>query len=236
MELENSKPVEHVAVVDLKPHPKNYKSHPDEQLDHIIKSIEENGFYRNVVIARDNTILAGHGVVLAVKKMGLFGPATVPVIRLDLAPEDPRALKVLTGDNELGKLAETNDRVLTEILKDVMSTDDLLGTGFDAQTLNALVMVSRPIEEIRDKNEAAEWVGMPEFDSGEQLYRLTVMFAGPEARDEFLKQTGINCSDRNRDGTMYSGWWPPRESQDRGSVLFADDDDTTSTITPRHRK
>lgn len=228
--------VEYVAVAALKPHPRNYKKHPPEQLAHIVRSIEDHGFYRNVVVARDNTILAGHGVVQAVQSMGLFGPERVPVTRLDIDADDPRALKVMAGDNELGALAETNDRVLTELLRDVLTAGDLLGTGFDEQSLAALVYVSRPLEEVRTKNEAAEWVGMPEFDPGDQLYRMIVMFATEEDRDAFIEQTGINPGDRNRAGTMCSGWWPPRISQDRGAVLFVDDDDTVSTITPRTRK
>ena len=57
--------IETIDIEKLIPHPDNYKEHPDQQLDHIIRSIEDHGFYRNVVIAKDNTILAGHGVVLA---------------------------------------------------------------------------------------------------------------------------------------------------------------------------
>ena len=58
-------PVESVAIETLKAHPKNYKKHPIKQLEHLMKSIEEHGFYRNVIIAKDSTILAGHGVVQA---------------------------------------------------------------------------------------------------------------------------------------------------------------------------
>lgn len=215
--------VEHVDPQLLKSHPKNYKRHPDEQLDHIAKSIEEHGFYRNVVVARDYTILAGHGVVQAVRRMGMFGPATVPVIRLDVDPLDPRALKVLTGDNELGKLAEQDDRLLTEILKDVFDGADLLGTGFDPQSLAALVMVSRPVEEVRDKNEAAEWVGMPEYDAGGDLFKLNVNFTSAADRDAFVEKFGINVRKKFDTGS-WSAWWPDRERMDVGSVLFADAD------------
>lgn len=219
--------IEHLAVGDLKPHPKNYKQHPDEQLAHIAESIREHGFYRNVVIARDNTIVAGHGVVQAVARLGMFAPL-VPCLRLDMDADDPRALKILVGDNEIAKLAETNDRTLTEILRDVKSLDDLLGTGYDAQTLAALIMVSRPIEEIEDKNEAAEWLGMPAFDVGEKLYRLNMMFASVEERDAFVEQLGVKISDRSRDGSFVSAWWPPRDTMDRSHVLFVDDDEVDS--------
>jgi hypothetical protein len=215
---------EWIPVADLKPHPRNYKQHPDEQIDEIIKSIDEIGQHKPIVIARDNTILAGHGFVKAVAKMGMFGPGGVDAIRLDLEPDDPRALKVLVGDNELGGLAEKNDRMLMEILKDVLTTtEDIGGTGFDMQSFAAAVMVSRPIEEIRDKNEAAEWIGMPEFDSGAPIYRLTIMCGSEEDRKALIDKIGIRVSDTSRDGKACSAWWPPREMQDRISVLFVEE-------------
>ena len=51
--------VETVDINDLKEHPKNYKKHPDDQLKHIISSIEEHGFYRNIVIAVKSLATAG---------------------------------------------------------------------------------------------------------------------------------------------------------------------------------
>ena len=47
---------EDVTLTDvslLKPHPENYKKHPQDQLEHISKSIQENGIYRNIVISND---------------------------------------------------------------------------------------------------------------------------------------------------------------------------------------
>jgi ParB-like chromosome segregation protein Spo0J len=73
---------EDVALDDLKPHPRNYQQHPDDELAHIMESIKTHGFYRNVVIARDGTILAGHGVTQAARKLGY---THVPVIRTPYA-------------------------------------------------------------------------------------------------------------------------------------------------------
>ena len=108
------------AVAGLKPHPRNYKEHPESQLVHIMKSIEEHGFYRAVVTANDGTILAGHGVVQAAKKMGL---EEVPAISLPVSPEDPRAIKVLVGDNEIGKLGLADDDVLADLLAGLSGMD-----------------------------------------------------------------------------------------------------------------
>ena len=75
--MSNTHEAEMTPVSDLKPHPRNYKDHPDDQLEHIIESIKSTGFYRNIVIAQDGTILAGHGVVAAAKKMGLTIPSSI---------------------------------------------------------------------------------------------------------------------------------------------------------------
>src|SRR5262245_2981266 len=85
-------PIEHMALADLTPHPRNYRRHPADQIAHIIESIREHGVYRNIIIARDNTVLAGHGVRLALLQMG---ETRAPCRRLDLDPNEPRALKVL---------------------------------------------------------------------------------------------------------------------------------------------
>lgn len=68
-----------VALSKLKPHPRNYRKHPADQLAHIKASIKQHGFYRNVVVAKDDTILAGHGVVQAAKEMKV---KQVPVFRV----------------------------------------------------------------------------------------------------------------------------------------------------------
>ncbi len=40
--------VQQVAIAGLKPHPRNYRDHPDDQLEHIKASIEANGFGRSL--------------------------------------------------------------------------------------------------------------------------------------------------------------------------------------------
>lgn len=115
---------EMVPLRDVQPHPQNYREHPDDQLEHIVASIRAHGVYRPVVLARDNTILAGHGVVQALQQLNA---ETVPVIRLDIDADSDEAIRVLVGDNEVSHLGVRDDRLLTDLLKGV----DLMGTGFD---------------------------------------------------------------------------------------------------------
>lgn len=184
--------VEQVEIASLKPHPRNYRVHTEEQLAHVRRSIEEHGFYRNVVVARGDVILAGHGVVQASTQLGM---KTVPVVRLDVDADDPRAIKVLIGDNEIGKMAEVDDRSLTDMLKELCGDGDfekLLGTGFDAQQLAVLAMVTRPASEISGPSAAAAWIGMPEFDqkNAEAFRTVHVHMKDQAAVDAFAAVVG----------------------------------------------
>jgi ParB-like chromosome segregation protein Spo0J len=184
-----------VPLSSLKPHPKNYREHPEAQLAHICESIKQHGLYRNIVTAKDLTILAGHGVTAACK---LLGRTEVPVIQLNIEPDSTEALKVLAGDNEISNLADVNDRMLTEILKDVKSKDalGLLGTGFDDLSLANLLVISRPESEVADLSAAAKEIGMENFEAPEEKIKLIINFQCAETKREALQKLGIEYSDK----------------------------------------
>jgi hypothetical protein len=207
---------ERVAIDSLRPHPRNYRSHPDDQIDHLMQSIQEHGLYRNVVLARDGTILAGHGVVQAARKLGL---PEVLAVRLDVEPDSPLALKVLTGDNEIEHLAEQNDRLLSELLKEISqeAPAGLVGTGYDEAMLANLVFVTRPASEIEGVDEARHWAGMPDYDEGETPFQLTISFENEDVRAQFLAQIGASVVNK-KTGRVTSIWWPERERYDLASV------------------
>jgi len=206
---------EMILIEELKPHPRNYNDHPDDQLEHIIQSIKKHGFYRNIVCAKDNTILAGHGVVKAALKMGF---KSVPVIRLKISPNSTRALKILTGDNEMGHLSFKDDRLLSELLKEIKDADQLLGTGFDEMMLANFAMVTRQKSEIKDFNEAAQWVGMPEYEEGENKLRLVITFISEEERIKFLKMVKLPID--KKVGLTWSTRYPWTEREDKASVRW----------------
>lgn len=200
-----------VSVNDLKPHPRNYQTHPEFQIRHIKKSIQDHGFYRNVVVAKDMTILAGHGVVEAATSLGI---EQIPVHIVDVEPNSSQALQILTGDNEINNLAVVNDRLLTELLKEIVSESDLeglAGTGFDEAQLTSLVMISRPASEIRNINEAAEWVGMPTYEPMPEILKTIISFESQEHMNEFFQRLGY-------DKAYKSAWYPQKSRDDVKSV------------------
>jgi hypothetical protein len=207
-----------VPIDGLRPHPRNYRTHPEEQLAHIRRSLELHGFYRNVVVARDHTILAGHGVVEAARSLGR---SEIPVRRLDVGPDDVAAIQVLTGDNEMGNLAGVDDRELTELLRELMvdDVDNLLSTGFDPQQLAALLLTTRTADEIPDSNAAGEWVGMPEFLVGDTPWKIIVSFTSEEDRQRFVDEYGFDLRYKT-DKRAWSMLWPDVERRDLASVKY----------------
>jgi hypothetical protein len=209
-----------LAAVDaLTPHPRNYRAHPDDQLDHIARSIELHGFYRNVVVARDGTILAGHGVVLAARRLGR---TEIPVYRLDVDPDSTAAMQVLAGDNEISNLANIDDRALSELLRELAVDDlaNLLGTGFDELSLAALAMVTRPASELADLDEAGEWLGLPGFARADDTPTLLVKFDSDDDRARFLDEIGYGSDRVSRIGGGHTIWWPDRPQNDLQSLRF----------------
>jgi hypothetical protein len=210
-----------IPIDQLKPHPRNYREHPADQLVQIEQSLKEHGFYRNVVTASDLTILAGHGVVEAARRLGM---ATVPVIQLPIGPEDSKAIKILIGDNELGHLGERNDRLLADLLKEVQAidVDGLLGTGYDEMMLANLLFVTRPESEVADFDEAAEWAGMPEHVPQASGPKLVLTFETMEARDAFCRKLNLPISKAQTAGS----WYPPKDRQDQAGFKVVEEDGT----------
>jgi hypothetical protein len=205
----------------LQAHPRNYRIHPEDEIEHLMESIRLHGIYRNIVIAQDGkTILAGHGVVEAARRLGM---TQVPVFQTNYQPDDPHALKLLVGDNEIQHLVEADDRALTELLRELKEIDDLLSTGYDEMMLANLVMVSRPASEITDLDAASQWVGLPEHDrEGERRLQIIVNFANEEDRKAFCHLLGLESSKIANEGTGKSIWWPKQDRDDVKSLRFTD--------------
>jgi hypothetical protein len=129
--------VDLVELASLAPHPDNYRTHTGAQLEEIMASIKEHGFYRALVVSSDNVILAGHGVAQACEVLGI---ERVPIMRMPYEHDDPRAMRVLVGDNYLARLSADDSDKLTEILTTLNEIDahdrgGIEGTGFDVKAL-----------------------------------------------------------------------------------------------------
>ena len=144
--------IELLLVSSLIPYARNSRTHSDEQVTQIAASIREFGFTNPVLIDSNGTIIAGHGRVIAAKKVGL---AEVPCLRLHhLNPSQIRAYVI--ADNKLALNAGWDDEMLKAELLTLQEegfNTDL--TGFSDDELNALLN-SEIIEGQTDPDEIPE--------------------------------------------------------------------------------
>ena len=118
---------------------KKLKQHPDNprqgDIGAIAVSIQENGWY-GVIVAQKSTghVLAGNHRLRAAKKLGM---TELPVYWVDV--DDTQARKILLADNRTNDLAAYDDGTLAEILAELATTDDLLGTGYDGTDLDTML-------------------------------------------------------------------------------------------------
>lgn len=163
------KQIDSVGIDELRPHPRNYRSHPPEQVEHIRASIRQFGQYRAIVVSSDNVILCGHGVWEACKAEG---QKTISVHRMDFVHNDSRAEKLLVADNELSRLANDDDSALAELLTDVALHEPLLGSGWDEGSLASLVGECCMPD--------ADWVDLPSGDR-EPFQQMTFTLSDDQA-------------------------------------------------------
>ena len=212
-----SYPTQLVNVDQLKDHPRNYRGHPEEQIQELMASVRDHGIYRNVVAARDLTLLAGHGIVAACRRLEV---PQIHVVVLDLDPDDPQALKILAADNYLSYAADDDDRALASLLDDLLGTVGLEGTGWDAQKLSAFKTVTAPPDQIHRENTQAEWeaAGLPMYDPGTEYISMMIHFDSTADRERFVQEHGFGLG-LKREGKTWSSKWPPRPFKDLKSVL-----------------
>jgi DNA modification methylase len=132
----NTPLIERISVDKLIPYARNARTHSDAQVAQIAASIREFGFTNPVLIDADDGIIAGHGRVMAARKLKM---ADVPCIRLGHLNEAQRRLYVIT-DNKLALNAGWDIPMLSLEIGDLQGMDaDLSLTGFSTEEIGALL-------------------------------------------------------------------------------------------------
>ena len=133
--------IEQLKVGDLIPYVNNSRTHSDEQVTQVASSIKEFGFTNPILIDGEGGIIAGHGRLMAAKKLGLN---KVPCIRLDYLTETQRKAYVI-ADNKLALNGGWDNDLLKIELTELDSLDfDLNLIGFD---LSELANIFDPVTE-----------------------------------------------------------------------------------------
>jgi ParB-like chromosome segregation protein Spo0J len=120
----------------LRPYDKNARTHSPEQVAQIAASILEFGFLNPILVDSSAGIVAGHGRLLAARKVGL---AEVPVVVLDHLSETQRRAYIL-ADNRIALNAGWDGALLADELRDIQADGlDLALVGFSDGEIDALL-------------------------------------------------------------------------------------------------
>ena len=122
-------------VSELIPYVRNARTHSEAQVAQIAASIREFGFLSPILVAEDNTILAGHGRLAAALKLGL---KKVPCVKENHLTETQKCAYII-ADNKLSLNAGWDSELLAVELSELEGADfnlDLL--GFDEAELSSI--------------------------------------------------------------------------------------------------
>ncbi len=137
----------------LIPYARNAKQHSDAQVAQIAASIREFGWGAPILVDGQNNVIAGHGRLLAARKLGL---PEVPVVPMEHLTNTQRRALIL-ADNKIGENASWDDELLGLELAELQEAGFDLGlTGFTEDEWNDLIAGENEQEGLTDDDAVPE--------------------------------------------------------------------------------
>jgi DNA modification methylase len=154
-------------VTELIPYVNNSRTHSDEQVAQIAASIKEFGWTNPILVDGTNGIIAGHGRLLAARKLGY---KEVPTIELSELTETQKKAYII-ADNRLALNAGWDNEMLTIELNDLLADGFALEMlGFDPKELTAL-LEPEVVEGLTDEDAVPDVPDEPTTKLGD-IYQL----------------------------------------------------------------
>ena len=152
------------SVDVLIPYIRNAKQHSDAQVAQIAASIREFGWGAPILVDGRNNVIAGHGRLLAARKLGITEVPVVPMAHLT----DIQRHALILADNKIGENASWDDELLgLELaeLKDAGFNLDL--TGFSEEEWDALITGDTSTDGLTDEDQVPEVTENPISRAGD---------------------------------------------------------------------
>jgi hypothetical protein len=140
-----------VAIEQLIPYALNSRTHSDEQVAQLAASIREFGFTNPVLVDEENNLIAGHGRVMAARKLGLTEVPAIIVTGMD----DRKRRALIIADNKLALNAGWDEQALRVELEDLAGDYGAL-MGFSEDELAALLAEATVEESLTDEDAVPE--------------------------------------------------------------------------------
>lgn len=135
--------LEVVKLSDLKPLEKNVRKHNDKQIDELIKSVEQFGQTRAMVIDEDNNILIGNGLYFALLKMNR---EEVQCYRKTGLSEVEKK-KLILSDNKIYGLGSDDYNEINNYIQEITAIGDFEIAGYDKFILEQMTATDEQVEE-----------------------------------------------------------------------------------------
>jgi len=158
----SKKPLPEITMAkttDLIPYARNSRTHSEEQVIQIASSIKEFGFTNPILTDGDGGIIAGHGRVMAAKKLGLDEVPTISLAHLT----DAQRKAYVIADNKLALNAGWDEELLALELSELREMDfDLSLTGFDGEEIERALNPPEPDDSYPESS--AQEIDADEFE------------------------------------------------------------------------
>ena len=135
--------LEVVKLSDLKPLEKNVRKHNDKQIDELIKSVEQFGQTRAMVIDENNNILIGNGLYFALVKMN---KAEAQCYRKTGLSEVEKK-KLILSDNKIYGLGADDYEEINNYIQEITGMGDFEIAGYDKFILEQMTATDEQVEE-----------------------------------------------------------------------------------------
>jgi DNA modification methylase len=154
--------VEYRSLEGLIPYARNARTHSEAQVAQIAASIKEFGWTNPVLVDGDSGVIAGHGRLLASRKLGMV---EVPVIELSGLSDAAKRAYIL-ADNKLAMNAGWDEAMLGLEVGELSALGlDMTLAGFSDQEL--LALAANQNSGLTDPDETPEPPGEPASKSGD---------------------------------------------------------------------
>jgi len=140
-----------VPVEALIPYALNSRTHSDAQVAQLAASIREFGFTNPILVDEQSNLIAGHGRLLAARKLGLTEVPAVVVTGLD----DRKRRALIIADNKLALNAGWDEEALRVEMEDLGADYGEL-MGFSQEELSDILNAVEPTEGLTDEDEVPE--------------------------------------------------------------------------------
>lgn len=192
-----------VPIGSIKPHPENYKEHPEDQLDSLNASLLAFGWTKPICANPEGFIVAGHGMYLEALRKGY---THVPVEPVPFDKNQSRAY--IVADNETARRAKTNQDKLIPLLANISEIPDfdISATGFSKEEVELFTNIDtnfsfdddtdiNPGNSPENTGDDPEDMAEVEGERCGMSYAIHISFSEQERAEAFLNRIGANTKE-----------------------------------------